>query len=458
MYYWLCLFLNFSILLFAFKSWIYLSRKKKNIKVFIDIFYLIIIFRIVSSGIIVDILRILSSGKINEKFAVLPYEIFEVTLFEFISNIIYLGTFLFLCMKVNFKRNYSKFHKNELAILCFFSVGSVFCLIFQGFTEKYLWLFKNSLIVFGSVSSVILLINSFLRNDKLKYLALINIILIFIINLIAGLRGAIFGLTIIALIYAYIQLPKKSFRKIIYMSFFPLLISLIASTYLGQVKYFYAVNSSSLNFKLENFKDYYNYASELFSSGLINNNNNSDFKITKIFDEIEYRFGASSLFGVGLIRLYDKSYSAGLKTEKNSFYSFLPRQIVGENKPVSGSVDGTKQTMGIYASYYEIAGVRGVMTDFYVSSHYYWQFGIIGVLVFSFLASIYSFLFLNFILRLNLLGYVFWIVSFKPYYFLPKLWFSEIIIMLSTIILPTIFLLYLFRILQNIKIKKSNNS
>lgn len=396
-----------------------------------------------------DILRTISGGKINKEFGVSEFEILKITAFEASSNLIYLLLFFVLASflkKINTKGLNEGF---QYFVLFSFSISSVFTLIFPSIFDSALWFFKGSFSNMGAICSVILLVRC-VESKQRTYLliAVLNIILIFAVNMIAGLRGSIVGIVLILLAYSYTVLPSHILRKMIYISIFPVLLVVFIGSYLGELKYQFAVNASSKEFELKNIVDYYNFVTEFMSPDLLDSKQ-ADSK--SILDEIEFRYGAPSLFGVGFIRMYDRGASAGFNTEFNSLYSFLPREIVGENKPVSGSVDGTEQGMGMYSSYKEITGSDSVMSDFYVSGHYYWQFGFLGVVVLSALASIYTFFVLLFVNKYFYVGHALWLVSFKPFWLLPKLWFSEIIIMCSTIFLPTLFVIFMFRTIYIVK-------
>ncbi len=134
---------------------------------------------------------------------------------------------------------------------------------------------------------------------------------------------------------------------------------------------------------------YINFINDFINGEIINE---TDFEAVEssFINDVEFRYGAASMFAVGFLRMYNNGYIAQLKIESNTIKAFMPRQIIGDDKPVSGSLDGTEKTMGMYACYNEITGDNHNMTDFYVSGHYYWQFGFFGVFLFSFVASIFS--------------------------------------------------------------------
>ena len=452
MLYFICLLLNSSLFLFSIKSWVFLKSKKSNYSNFIDLFYLVFFYNIISHGILVDILRIISDGKVNIEYNVSDLEIFEVTFYEWFSNILYLFIFFYFTLYLLKNKKYKSPNINlQFFILTFFSLGSMFVNLLPSiFENTFLWLFKSSFSNMGAICSIILLVHAIrLKNNKLKIIGLTNMGLIFFVNIIMGLRGSIVGISIILLCYSYIQLPKANFKRLIYISVFPLILVIFIGNYLGNLKAQFNVNLSNNQFNRNSVVDYYRFATDFFSSNIVEKTSDNNF-VENLLTEIEYRYGAPSLFGVGFIRMYDKGMPAGFKTEQNSFYSFLPRQIIGENKPVSGSFDGTEQGMGMYACFKEITGAEGVMSDFYVSSHYYWQFGIFGIFFFSIIAGLFSFFMLLFTSNFLYIGHALWLACFKSFWLLPKLWVSEMLIMTSTIIIPTLFLIFLCKFIFGI--------
>lgn len=455
MHYILCFLLNFSVFLFSFFSWKFLRRSKNMYSTFFDIFYMIFIYNIISRGILVDILRFFSSGESLSEFGVSSLEILEITFYEFVSNIFYLTAFFLISFQFkNNKLNHLRLDKVQLGILAFFTLGSISITLFPSLFESSLWFFKGSFQSFGVICSVILFVLSVERkNTRLILLSVSSIILIFIINILAGLRGSLVGVSIIILIYSFILLPKVKFKRLLILCSIPILLALFVGNYLGDLKYKFAVNSASKEIELNTILDYFDVASEFITTDIFFSEKKNSYA-RKFFDEIEFRYGAPSLFAVGFVRMYDRGISAGFNTEMNSLYSFLPRQIVGEDKPVSGSFNGKNEGMGMYASYREISGADNVMSDFYVSGHYYWQFGIFGVIILSFISAFYSCFMLMYASRFNYLGHVLWITSFKPFWLLPKLWLSEIIILISTVLLPSLFLIYILKFFFRIRINK----
>jgi len=453
MHFILCFLLNLFVFLISFFSWKFLRNAKNKYSIFFDIFYLVFIYNVLSRGILVDILRFLSNGKSSSEFGITSTEILEITLYEFISNILYLLIFFFISLHFKEKKNYQlRLDKFQFSILVFFTVGSILSNIFPSLFDSTFWFFKGSFQIFGAICTVVLLVLSVDRNDKkLLFLSVSGIVLIFIINILAGLRGSLIGVSLIIIIYSYVLLPRIKFKKLIVLSFIPISLVIFVGNYLGDLKYKFAVNSANKEIQLNTILDYYDLASEFITIDLLSTEKKNSFT-RNIFDEIEFRYGAPSLFAVGFVRMYDKGIAATFNTEKNSLYSFLPRQIVGEDKPVSGSFNGKNEGMGMFASYNEITGVDNVMSDFYVSGHYYWQFGLIGVIILSIVSALYSGLMLLYVSRFNYLGHVLWITSFKPFWLLPKLWLSENIILVSTVLLPSLFLIYILNFLFRVKI------
>jgi hypothetical protein len=224
---------------------------------------------------------------------------------------------------------------------------------------------------------------------------------------------------------------------------------------LSEIKYAFVVGVANETIDVSNLNGYVSFVKDFFNDNLKIEKNTQIGK--SIFRELEYRYGASSLFAVGFLRIGSRNNFVYFKPIMNSFYSFLPRQLINTSKPISGSVDGTEKTMGMYVCYNEITGNDISMTDFFVSSHYYWEFGWFGILFFSFLPAIYNVFIIAISRNWGYFGSALLILSFKPYWLLSKLWISEIIIMIPTIVLPAIFLyktLGLFFKIKNLNTNK----
>ena len=96
------------------------------------------------------------------------------------------------------------------------------------------------------------------------------------------------------------------------------------------------------------------------------------------------------------------------------------------------------------------------MTDFYASSHYYWQFGLIGVIFFSIISTFYiMFIFLLSRKMHSIIKLLFIIFALKPFYFIPQFTFSDIILMLVTKIIPLLLLLTLLNYFTKFKIRNN---
>ncbi|MBR2648189.1 MAG: hypothetical protein IKD55_05075 [Sediminibacterium sp.] len=417
----------------------------------LQLFYSVLIYKCLFHGILVDVLRILSNGAVNREYGVKDYELFYITLIEFSSNIVYLAVFLILRRIIAFGAPSKSLKSNEIYILTTLSLLSSISYVIPGIFNSFFWFINPLLIAIGPISSVILTIWGIKnRNNYNLAIGLTNIILTFLINMIAGLRGAIVGILVLLVILSIIELNAKTIKKYILYAFIPVTLLYFVQTKLGPLKYAFAISVANKSLDLQNPMSYINFINDFINGEIINE---TDFEAVEssFINDVEFRYGAASMFAVGFLRMYNNGYIAQLKIESNTIKAFMPRQIIGDDKPVSGSLDGTEKTMGMYACYNEITGDNHNMTDFYVSGHYYWQFGFFGVFLFSFVASIFSFSIYFLSKGYELLGQAFWLLSFKPFWFLPKIWMAEAIIMSKTQFFPLGVVLFSFIVLHKIK-------
>ena len=168
---------------------------------------------------------------------------------------------------------------------------------------------------------------------------------------------------------------------------------------------------------------------------------------------MEFRLGARSMYSVGFLRFTERNGYVLAKPLINTLFVFFPRSIFNQNKPYPDSYDGEIYGMGMYVCANEIDGQVN-MTDFYSSSHYYWQFGILGVFIFTIISSLYIYLIALLTLKLDFIYKLFFIlVALKPYYFIPQFTISDIILMLFTKALPLLIFFNIIRLFQKLKFK-----
>ena len=215
-----------------------------------------------------------------------------------------------------------------------------------------------------------------------------------------------------------------------------------------------AVAAANETFDFGTFSGYFEFASAFLreDSRVVINEGNSN----SLFEEVEFRYGAPSLFAVGFHRLASRGEFALFNPIINSFYSFLPRQVFSDKKPFPSSSDGTEKSMGMYKCITEVTGNDASMTDFYVGSHYYWEFGWFGLVFLSIVPAFFNAFVILFFKNWSYLGAAIFLLSLKPFWFIGKLWISEIITMIPTLMIPAVSLIlvlrsfYRFRFVSNL--------
>jgi hypothetical protein len=177
-----------------------------------------------------------------------------------------------------------------------------------------------------------------------------------------------------------------------------------------------------------------------------------------VLDEIEWRYGASTRYGTSFIKLYERGKSAGINPIKHSFMGFLPRSM-DPDKPHPSTLYGhNRYSQGMYIIVSEIHGGFN-MVEFPTGAHFYWEFGIIGVLLLSAISGFYVSICAYFFSKLGIVSLPLIIAIFKPWgYVDPKIWVWDIVMQIYQIILPLILMFFIikivqsgFRILKNLK-------
>ena len=161
-----------------------------------------------------------------------------------------------------------------------------------------------------------------------------------------------------------------------------------------------------------------------------------------LFDEIDSRFGAMTTYGVGYLRLANKGEYAGIAPVLNSLYAPIPRRFF-EDKPVPCSVDGKTYGQGMYVGMAAVTHNPYCMTEPATGGHAYWEFGILGVILYSIIPALYVFFCMVFFSKFGLVSLPVFYGIFKGEYCEPKLWVSCIVLQLFQYNLPAYFF-YLF--------------
>lgn len=168
--------------------------------------------------------------------------------------------------------------------------------------------------------------------------------------------------------------------------------------------------------------------------------------------EIEWRFGASTRTGTAFLKLYDRGDGAGLNPIKHSLQGFLPRSL-DPDKPQPSTLNGDDiYSQGMYIIAGEIGGFDSTsMVEFPTGAHFYWEFGILGVLVLSAISGVYIGLCAHFFSKLGIVAVPLMVTVFKPWgYVDPKIWVSDVAMQIYQIILPLLVLVFVLRIVHSV--------
>lgn len=167
-----------------------------------------------------------------------------------------------------------------------------------------------------------------------------------------------------------------------------------------------------------------------------------------LLSSLEFRFGESSRMSVGFLRLVDTGTIAGLKPILASFYSPVPRRFI-QDKPEQGSIDGTKEGMGMYIIHDVMDGSAN-MSEFYTGLHAYWELGLLGVFFLSALSGVFIFIYVISFGKLGITGLPLMMIMLKPPWLEPKLWISELISDFFHTLLPLVCLWFLIAVILTI--------
>lgn len=160
-----------------------------------------------------------------------------------------------------------------------------------------------------------------------------------------------------------------------------------------------------------------------------------------LLSSLEFRFGEASRKSVGFLRLVDQGSMAGLQPILSSLYAPIPRRYFPD-KPEPGSLDGTKEGMGMYIIHRVMDGSSN-MSEFFTGVHAYWELGMLGVFLLSSLSGIFIALCVGYFGKLGAAGLPMMMILLKPPWLEPKLWISETVLHVIHTIIPLVFLWYL---------------
>ena len=147
--------------------------------------------------------------------------------------------------------------------------------------------------------------------------------------------------------------------------------------------------------------------------------------------------------GTAFLGLHDRGEAAGINPIKHSLMGFLPRSIAPD-KPIPSTLDPDDiYSMGMYVISREIYGYDTFsMVEFPTGAHFYWEFGVLGVILLSAVSGLYVAVCAQAFSKLGMIALPLLVAIFKPWgYVDPKIWVSDIALQLYQVILPLILLL-----------------
>ena len=120
---------------------------------------------------------------------------------------------------------------------------------------------------------------------------------------------------------------------------------------------------------------------------------------------------------------------------------FFPRSINPDKPQPSTTIPDDEFSQGMYQIVKEITqDLANNMTEFPTGGHFYWEFGIFGVIVLSAISALYITLCLRLFSHFGLFAIPLMVAAFKPWgYMDPKIWVSDLIIQIYQITLLIIF-------------------
>jgi hypothetical protein len=427
------LFLSIAMLFLTYATW-RVGRKIFSVPVVVDLIFFFIFVKIIFYYFIPAIMRIMSDYKFVREDGVTIIDIIFIYSIEFISWVVWLMVLLgvFRLVKKNNKKiGPSEFcyinYYESIIFLALFALGFIATRIFTLIgTEPNLFIevFKSLFFYAGLATGPFLMVLGLRYYGKIIFLLGLCSSLVAILSF--STRGVLFYTILFSFFLVWFILRDKKSKIIIFSVI--ITITAIYFTLGGLISGSIIIDESG------------NVSVDAFVA--------SEKKGTRsIIEEIEWRFGASTRMGTALINLYERGEAAGINPIKHSLMGFLPR-VINPDKPHPSTMNGDDiYSQGMYIIYREINGYNtNSMVEFPTGAHFYWEFGIIGVLTLSAISGLYVALCANFFSKLGLVAIPLMVAIFKPWgYVDPKIWVSDIAMQIYQIILPLISLIFIFR-------------
>lgn len=392
--------------------------------------------------------RIFSDWKYDRMIGAAPAEIATVYTIEFISYITWMLSILIITQMPWFKRMAKKGNaitlsiSNKAAPLFFLSICGLYLLFFPYTFERSLqiegiatYFIKPAVMMAGPVLGLYII--SLERKHTWNLLFALGII-VSLVSILYGLGTGVRGKMVwmgMWLFFLYFFVNRKKY--ILYGTVIGFIFIAIFQSTMLEVRggqYFRKMSP------IEQIKTFFS-VKELKSKG------------GNLLSSMESRFGEASRLSVAFIRQYDREEAAGLRPIKSAFYAPLPRKFFPD-KPVPGSIDSTKQGMGMYIIQDVMRGQWWNMSDFFTGVHSYWEMGMLGVVLLSIVPALFISFCANYFARFSIAGLPLMMIMLFPQWNEPKLWVAQIILHIFHILLPLLFIWYLIKFIVRLRIKR----
>ena len=425
----ICIFTSFSLFSIYVRKWKYLKKlllENNEDTILFDLLLFICFVKIGLYYCLPSITHAISCWKPVYEEAVSPWEVTIVYLIEFVSYLIFIYTIqLYIKRKkpnitISEDKSSNWFIIGLLGLAALYYVNSISVKGEEASTLDSFWFimpFVRNCGIF--LILYIITIGTKIFSKLIVFCAIITLIPYLAFAITAGVRSLLVWPIVFLMYFTYKYNKEKlkiflpiGLASVILMSLFQ--DSLVAMR--GQ-------DARALE-KVANMKS---------------SNNISD-TFEKLFEEIDYRFGAMTTYGVGYVRLVQQGKSAGLNPIVNSLYAPLPRRFF-ENKPIACSYDGTEYGQGMYMAMEAASkNVTYSMTEPATGAHAYWELGILGIIILSIIPAIYVMFCIGSFRRFGILAIPLFLVIFKCEYLEPKLWVSCIILQFFQVNIPVYFI------------------
>ncbi len=428
---------------------------------FFDMVFDVLLFMIVTNYLFPAITHPFFGFSVLYNNAIAPSELAIVYVVEFISWIIFYQTFYTLCKKhriLNYNLTYNKTLGGIIIFILLLYIFSRLSTLGVQEGEPTQWEQRLFFIIpfvniAGYMLAVFIVFAGVDYFPKSIWLLAIGAMLAFFLGaFLSGIRGAVVNPIVWAAYVVYKLRPSKVRRNYYILFGFVLVVfTLVQPIFMG----FRAINSENIN-----VVDKIEMAQRIAGSKSLQNSD-ARYRISNIFEELDYRYGAQGTYTVGFYRLVEREGYVGLNCIINSFYTFMPSVLYGGKKPVSTSSDGTAEGMGMYKCVNAIDGSNN-MCGFFTSGHAYWEFGVFGIIIFSIIPAFFDYWCIRIFRRLDIIGVPLYTVIFMKSFTELKMWVSLIVVEFAQFILPVFILIFIYNALyhksKNNKFKTAYNS